>query len=52
VTFHLSKDNVLTAEARDLDSGRHHVWQENDGAMIVGEIKPEDLKDGIARASA
>lgn len=27
VTFHLSKDNTFTAEAVDLNSGRHHLWQ-------------------------
>ena len=27
VTFHLSKDNIFTAEAVDLNSGRHHLWQ-------------------------
>ena len=27
VTFHLSKDNIFTAEAVDLNTGRHHLWQ-------------------------
>ena len=35
VTFHLSEDNVFTAEARDLDSGRHYLWAGKNGAMIA-----------------
>ena len=27
MTFHISKDGVFTAEAVDLNSGRHHLWQ-------------------------
>ncbi|GAX74304.1 hypothetical protein CEUSTIGMA_g1753.t1 [Chlamydomonas eustigma] len=34
VKFHLSKDLRLTAEARDLDTGRHKLWEQR-GAIIV-----------------
>jgi molecular chaperone DnaK (HSP70) len=34
VKFHLSKDLRLTAEARDLDTGRHKLWQQR-GEIIV-----------------
>ncbi|KAG1679472.1 hypothetical protein FOA52_011070 [Chlamydomonas sp. UWO 241] len=34
VKFHLSKEMVFTAEARDLDSGRHKLWQQS-GEIIV-----------------
>lgn len=43
MTFHLSVDNIFTAEARELDSGRHHLWQENNGAMVAGDINAADL---------
>lgn len=50
MAFHLSRDNVFTAEARDLDSGRHHVWQtDSAGGMIASGINPADLKDGVLR---
>ena len=36
VTFHLSEDNVFTAEARELDSGRQYLWTgNNNGAMLA-----------------
>ncbi len=51
VTFHLSADNIFSAEARELDSGRHHLWQNNDGgAMVAGGINAGDLKDGVLQA--
>jgi hypothetical protein len=34
VKFHLSKDCVLTAEARDLDAERHKLWMQR-GDIIV-----------------
>ena len=34
VTFRLSKDMVLTAEARDLDTERHKLWQQR-GEIIL-----------------
>ena len=38
VTFHLSKDNTFTAEAVDLNSGRHHLWQVN--RVCCSSFKP------------
>ena len=34
VVFHLSRDMFLTAEARDLDTARHKLWQQR-GEIIV-----------------
>ena len=31
----MDADGVLTVEARDLDSGRHHSWRANGGAFMV-----------------
>ena len=33
VTFSLSKDLVLSVEGRDLDSGRHKLWQQAGGTV-------------------
>jgi hypothetical protein len=42
VTFHLSKENIFTAEAVDLNSGRHHLWQ----VGILGSLwYPGNLED-------
>jgi len=35
VTFHLSADYVLTAFARDLDTGRQKAWRERGGAIVI-----------------
>lgn len=34
VTFHLGKDLILTAEAKDLDTERHKLWLQR-GEIIV-----------------
>lgn len=34
IIYHLSRDMLLTAEARDLDTGRHKLWQQR-GEVIV-----------------
>ncbi|KAK9806195.1 hypothetical protein WJX72_004919 [[Myrmecia] bisecta] len=35
VTFHLDANLVLTAEARDLDTGRHKLWKQNGGTIVL-----------------
>ena len=54
MTFHLSGGDVFTAEACDLDSGRHHIWAEagGQGAMLATGIAPADLRDGLLPAIA
>jgi hypothetical protein len=49
VTFHVSADNVFSASARDLDSGRHHTWAApgGEGAMLAMGIAAADLRDGL-----
>ncbi len=50
MAFHLSEDNIFSAEARELDSGRHHLWQ-SEGAMIVDHIiRAEDKSEGTLQA--
>ena len=34
VTFTLSADLKLTVEARDLDTGRQKLWQQNGGVVL------------------
>ena len=43
ITFHLDNNNVLTVEARDLDSGRHHLWKSNGGAVVANGVSAADL---------
>lgn len=50
VTFHLSEDNVLSAEARELESGRHHLWTAGEGAVVAGGVNAADLHDGVLLA--
>lgn len=35
VTFHLDKNDILTAEARDLDGPRHKAWRAAGGAIVL-----------------
>eukprot|EP00854_Cymbomonas_tetramitiformis_P002451 gene2451-3185_t len=37
VVFKLDDRNVLTVEARDLDTGRHELWRERKGSIVVHE---------------
>ena len=43
ITFHLDNNNVLTVEARDQDSGRHHLWKSNGGAVVANGVSAADL---------
>ena len=43
ITFHLDNNNVLTVEARDQDSGRHHMWKSNGGAVVANGVSAADL---------
>lgn len=43
VTFKLDGDSILTVEAHDLDSGRHHAWQKDDGAILAIKYEPPDV---------
>ena len=47
VTFHLNADNVLSVEAKDLNTGRHHLWKSGGGAIIAQGIDREKLQNGI-----
>ncbi|KAK9864479.1 hypothetical protein WJX84_002506 [Apatococcus fuscideae] len=47
VSFHLDADNVLSVEAKDLCTGRHHLWKSGGGAIIAQGIDREKLKNGI-----
>jgi len=35
VTFHLDRTNFLTAEARDLDTERHKLWQQRGRIVVI-----------------
>ncbi|CAK0783168.1 hypothetical protein CVIRNUC_006367 [Coccomyxa viridis] len=48
VTFHISKDGVFTAEAVDLNSGRHHLWQESNGALIASGFHSGPISESMA----
>lgn len=43
ITFHLDNNNVLTVEARDQDSGRHHLWKSSGGAVVANGVSAADL---------
>ena len=47
VTFHLNADNVLSVEAKDLNTGRHHLWKSGGGAIIAQGIDKEKLQNGV-----
>ena len=47
VSFHLDANNVLSVEARDLDSGRHHQWKNGGGAMVAAGVDAAMLQNGI-----
>ena len=47
VTFSLSRDSVLSVTARDLDSGRHHTWRQDNGAMIAVGVDAAQLRGGV-----
>lgn len=35
VTFFLDKNDILTAEARELDADNHKAWREAGGAIVL-----------------
>ena len=43
VTFKLDSSGVLTVEAHDLDSGRHHAWQKDEGAILAIKYEPPEV---------
>ncbi|DBA75099.1 hypothetical protein WJX77_001154 [Trebouxia sp. C0004] len=43
VTAHLDANNILTIEARDLDSGRHHLWKHGGGGIVADGIHASQL---------
>lgn len=43
VTAHLDANNILTIEAQDLDSGRHHLWKHGGGAVVADGIHAHEL---------
>ena len=47
VTFHLNADNVLSVEAKDLCTGRHHLWKAGGGAIIAQGIDKSKLQNGV-----
>ena len=43
VTAHLDANNILTIEAQDLDSGRHHLWKHGGGSVVADGIHASEL---------
>ena len=43
VTAHLDPNNILTIEAQDLDSGRHHLWKHGGGSVVADGIQANQL---------
>jgi len=43
VTAHLDANNILTIEAQDLDSGRHHLWKHGGGGIVADGIHASQL---------
>ena len=43
MTFKLDGNSVLSVEAHDLDSGRHHAWQKDQGAILAIKYEPSEV---------
>lgn len=43
VTAHLDDNNILTIDAQDLDSGRHHLWKHGGGSVVADGIHASEL---------
>ncbi|KAL3143309.1 hypothetical protein ABBQ38_002149 [Trebouxia sp. C0009 RCD-2024] len=43
VTAHLDSNNILTIDAQDLDSGRHHLWKHGGGSVVADGIQADQL---------
>ena len=43
VTAHLDNNNILTIDAQDLDSGRHHLWKHGGGSVVADGIHADQL---------